>query len=339
MYLEIEPEVWARKESLEPLSHVESLVLDIDGVILDVFSSFRVAISQTTQHYFSQTLGWPGKSTLITPVQTELFKLAGGFNNDWELTFAVVLFYLAKSEELSNHNLDTLASDKKALQDFTDKVRSLGGGLANAQTILLENLTQGQQERVQKLWDKGLVQRIFQEYYGGSNYCERLYGFKPTNFKGKGLLENETTIVDKALIRPFSPKVGVLTGRTREEAELALERASFKDLISSDFVLTDGTIRKPDPKTLLVLGKKMGTASGIYIGDTPDDLETVNNLRHLKSSVSFFSGIVLKKATPSELFIEREADMVARSTDQLLLALLKLKNAETNNFSFKGSAR
>ncbi|MDP3013807.1 MAG: hypothetical protein Q8M92_06150, partial [Candidatus Subteraquimicrobiales bacterium] len=93
-YIEIVPNLLIRKDVSNFLSKIDSVVLDIDGVILDVSQSFRVAISRTVQYYFVEVLKYSGDACLITPEETQAFKMAGGFNNDWELTFSVVLFYL-----------------------------------------------------------------------------------------------------------------------------------------------------------------------------------------------------------------------------------------------------
>ncbi len=57
------------------------IIFDVDGVLVDVSESYRVAISRTVE-YFS---GASVDNTLIN-----MYKFTGGFNNDWELTAAIL---------------------------------------------------------------------------------------------------------------------------------------------------------------------------------------------------------------------------------------------------------
>lgn len=318
-YQEIAPRVWLKKESVELLSRVDSLVLDIDGVILDVFSSFRKAISLTVQYYFAEFLRLKGKETLIRPQETELFKLAGGFNNDFELTSGVVLFYLKKAERLKDKNLSLLRKLPLSIEKFTSLLREKGGGLKAASHLTEKKL---------KTQEKKLIKQIFQEYYGGEDCCLKLYGFNPRFVKRRGLLNKEEVILDKKLLRSFLPKVAVLTGRTKEETEVALAKASLTGLFSKNQVLTDEEVKKPDPYALEILGKHLQSKVGIYLGDTPDDLRTVNNFKKLKKDKTFLSGIVLKKTSNPKIFFQERADILAESTNNLLKTLINLKGRE-----------
>ena len=85
------------KKFLDRISQVDTLVFDIDGVLMDVRDSFGKAVCQTVQFYFKEILRFQGSQNLINSEEVKYFKMAGGFNNDWNLTSAVVLFYLMKA--------------------------------------------------------------------------------------------------------------------------------------------------------------------------------------------------------------------------------------------------
>lgn len=63
-------------EEMKPL-----LILDIDGVLVDVSRSYRVAIRKTAEYF----TGKPVSST-----QIQRYKNKGGLNNDWDLTEAII---------------------------------------------------------------------------------------------------------------------------------------------------------------------------------------------------------------------------------------------------------
>lgn len=103
------------------LRSIDTVVFDIDGVLLDVIGSFREVVSRTVQFYFTDILEFEGSKTLIQPLENELFKLAGKFNNDWDLTYAVVLFYLWKSVRLGIRNIDIIRTEGLSLEEFPGK--------------------------------------------------------------------------------------------------------------------------------------------------------------------------------------------------------------------------
>ena len=66
--------------------HADAVVLDVDGVLVDVADSYRRAIVESVARLYDRT---------VDRSEIQLFKDAGGFNNDWELTYAAALYVLA----------------------------------------------------------------------------------------------------------------------------------------------------------------------------------------------------------------------------------------------------
>ncbi len=127
------------KNILDRLSQVDTIVFDIDGVLIDMRESFRKAICQTVQFYFKKILHFQGCKNLIHPEEIEYFKMAGGFNNDWDLTSAVILFYLMKARENNLKDIDELKSREPDIKTFTTEMLSLGGGLAKVINLFKKN--------------------------------------------------------------------------------------------------------------------------------------------------------------------------------------------------------
>lgn len=57
------------------------LLFDIDGVLVDVSNSYREVIKQTAEFF---------TKTLVTPEEIQSYKEKTGFNNDWDLTCAII---------------------------------------------------------------------------------------------------------------------------------------------------------------------------------------------------------------------------------------------------------
>ena len=182
--------------------NVDTILFDIDGVLVDVSQSYRIAIAKTTEFFTCEK---------IDMEEIQALKEQTGFNNEWDLT-----------EELVKQR----------------------GKTVEKQTII----------------DK------FQEYYLGTN-------------GQKGLIENETWLLDKDLLTRLSEnfKLGIITGRPKDEADIALDVAGVKDYFKVIIAMEDVTKGKPDPQGINMAMEKLGGEKAIYIGDVSDDIRAAKN--------------------------------------------------------------
>lgn len=110
--------------------------------------------------------------------------------------------------------------------------------------------------------EKQKIIEIFQEIYLGKNY--------------DGLIKNEKWLLDvghlETIKRKF--KIGIVTGRPRNEARFVLKRFGvqnyFPVLITMDDIPRERA--KPDPYGITLALKELKTREGFYIGDTVDDM-------------------------------------------------------------------
>ena len=117
--LPIMSELFIRQEILKNLPSLDCLLFDMDGVLLDVSQSFRAAIIDTTQFYLKEQLGLEDTGPLIEADEIELFKFAGGFNDDWDLTNAVVALLLGKWAQSGAKDTKTLREFGTTWREFT----------------------------------------------------------------------------------------------------------------------------------------------------------------------------------------------------------------------------
>jgi HAD superfamily hydrolase (TIGR01548 family) len=320
------------KEILDKISQVDTLVFDIDGVLMDVRDSFRKAVCQTVQFYFKEILRFQGSQNLINPEEVRYFKMAGGFNNDWNLTLAVVLFYLMKARKNNLKDVDQLRSRKPDIKTFTNKMLSFGGGLS--EVIDLIEKDRDIKEEILALWNKELITKIFQEIYAGEKYCFNIYGFHPSLVKTEGLIKQERVIIDKNkknFLQNFS--LGILSGRNKREARVALERLGWDDTVFGGRVITaDDGAEKPHSQGLKKITNSLKTKLGIYIGDTRDDMITVKNFNKEVEATKFLSAIVLGGgfnlgSKSAKFYLNKKVDLLARDVNSILCYLEKDKNS------------
>lgn len=236
----------------------EAVVLDIDGVLVDVSDSYRRAIVDAVGRVYGDT---------IARKSVQLFKDATGFNNDWELTYAVALYVLACREGL---DMD--------LGSFTGMIEASGGGLHGAETAIADALGPAAQERVHDAWDRERLRDVFQQLYLGTDLYRDLEGGEP-DLDVRGYINDESVLIDRATCEVLKADfdVGVLTGRPAAEAEIALERVGLKVPDRHRFTMDDWGGDKPEPEALIELAERFDAAAVAFAGDTLDDIKTARN--------------------------------------------------------------
>lgn len=188
----------------------KALLFDMDGVLVDVSQSYRIAIQKTVESF-------SGKQ--ILPELIQEYKNKGGLNNDWDCTEAIL--------------------------------KDLG--------CVIEK---------QKIIDK------FQEFYLGKRIDN-----------SDGLICQEKWLLDSTFLYQLSQtyKLGIMTGRPRQEAMIALEKAGAKNFFEVVIAMEDVPEGKgkPDPFGLQLCLNKLGCKKGYYLGDVGDDMTAAKaaNLR------------------------------------------------------------
>ncbi len=137
-----------RKDRVFLVRKLEGLIFDCDGVIFDVSESFRSAIMLTVNWFFNVVMGF-SVDELAKPDHIQLLKDSGGFNNDWELTYALVLYYLTtliidaltKSVHLklpSSSSVSTMNEAYSLFRELGRMLRKRGVQLKPATSLELE---------------------------------------------------------------------------------------------------------------------------------------------------------------------------------------------------------
>ena len=301
-------------------AEIDAVIFDMDGVLLDISQSIRVVNCLAVPYYLRTVLGWPAPDDLLTSSDIELFKNAGGFNDDWDLTYALVLHYVAKGRENPSAAPETLNVLQPNLNRYAARIKERGGWLRAAEEMVFEHLTREDRLAVETDYRKYLVKQIFQEMFAGE-HCRRLYGFDPTLYTGPGYIARDRPLLDLSKL-PEGKILGVQTGRTLEEARIGLEMCGLAERIPETHLVTksDG-FQKPKPGGLAALAGRLGFSCGIYIGDALDDLRTVQSFNAAHAPTAFLSAQVLTGPAGranEKLFRTAGADLVAADVNEVL---------------------
>ncbi|MFD1587739.1 TIGR01548 family HAD-type hydrolase [Halorientalis brevis] len=236
----------------------DAVVLDIDGVLVDVADSYRRAIVESIEQVYSDT---------ISRADIQQFKDAGGFNNDWELTYAAALFVLARQ-----YGFD------RDVEGFTDMIAATGGGLSAAETVVVDAVGPAERERIYDAWDTERLRDVFQQLYLGSDLYRDLEGGDP-DLDASGFINDEPVLIDPETVNRLTDAfaVGVLTGRPAAEADIALDRVGLDVPDDHRFTMDDWEEGKPHPRALTTLADRLDAETVTFTGDTLDDVRTAVN--------------------------------------------------------------
>ncbi len=289
---------------------MDLLIFDMDGVLIDVSQSYRKTIQQTIHTYLKECLGL--KADWISSEAISLFKSAGGFNNDWDLTAGFLLYLLSiakvppsppqkafsspetivrylRQSFVHFRQKKPISPHKNHLSSFLSRVKASGGGLKGVRTVLGKKLD-GWVFQSGDLNQQNLVKRIFQEFYLGKEFPS-YYHLRPFFYRGQGLYLRERLLIDRKILSALRKKMtlGIASGRPRFEAQLALNRFRLSSYFDS--VVTLDECEQEEKRILKTTGKRVKRTkphpyallrviheSGLpnpevgYIGDVVDDI-------------------------------------------------------------------
>jgi len=295
------PEPACGRRPFPSVMNVDAVVLDVDGVLVDVADSYRRAIVESVDRVYGDTI--PRKAV-------QAFKNAGGFNNDWELTYAAALFVLARREGMD-----------RSLSGFTAAVEGLGGGLDAALSAVAEELPPAAHERVLGEWDRDRLRETFQALYLGADRYRELEGGEPP-LAAPGYIHDEPVVVTPETVAALTDRwpVGVVTGRPAAEAEIALSRAGLDVPDDRRFTMDDWPESKPDPGALISLAKTFEADRVAFAGDTLDDVQTAVNASEADDRTYLGVGVLTGGLTGEEgreRFERAGAEAVVESVNDL----------------------
>ena len=217
----------------------DAVVFDMDGVLVDVSKSYRQAIKLTAQYVLQNKYGL---QISITDRDIEAMKSIPGFNNDWDLSFALI----------------KLLSKDISRKDFKQNISVLS-------------------EKIKTSVDYLATKDIFQSYYLGTKLFKKLYKRSAPISSQTGLIKNETLLLDLSILKKITEKykVGVATGRPKFEALFALRNLKISpQLIKEIYVVgkEDARREKPFPEPLLKAAALLDCKQPIYVGDSVNDI-------------------------------------------------------------------
>src|SRR5208283_400371 len=202
---------WIKPSSLPELRQVDAVVFDCDGVLVDARRSYDATITEVAGRILCENIGInsPGKN--LAPNLIRKLRRTGGFNNDWDSTYALILFSIMALPEsearrlahegLPNGSKEPLRISPREIRTVVDEfctTADLGIGCeavnSYIQTAQLSLDSASVITTVQEQLGypgsppRSFLSTLFDEIYHGPQLFRTMYGVPASHYKGRGFI-------------------------------------------------------------------------------------------------------------------------------------------------------
>jgi len=234
-----------RHDCYHKIPNTDAIIFDCDGVLIDVRNSYTKTIAATVNHVCDELFA----ITLASPVLSQLihqFKMSGGFNNEWDITYAVLLSLITSiPHSLQSEFIDQVTKTQnqspyaryqalkstlhhrfrpdhfnvqeaiKQLFILTQHIDSTG--IISIQQSM-KNLKDQQRARLYVAAEKfldypgpvghSLITTIFEELFCGPSLFQTIYKQQPMFSTAPGLINHEEIIVTDDVLDHLTNSIG-----------------------------------------------------------------------------------------------------------------------------------
>lgn len=323
------------------------MAFDCDGVLVDARSSYDEAIRKTVETMVKGLTGERLSLARAAPGLIAAVRRTGGFNSDWDNSYALILFAYAALKEREKSGTPIKRMEAIAAKFESSPRRA---GVKDADLFMdleFPELSQGLRRAREYLGYPGRpktsrMARFFDEVYFGRRLYEKSHGVRGSG-PVKGLIELETTLVRLSRLKSLEAALGagrlaIITGRPslgtayslgqqimdcfNMEASIFIGDADVDPSMRGEYA----RFRKPRPDALVRAMENFGSETMLYVGDSAEDLLMVKDGRAQgRLGNCLFAGVYgMAPVVRDQIsFFERNgADVVVRSVNDIPSRLL-----------------
>lgn len=237
-------EAYIKKSRLASIGRIDVVIFDCDGVLIDVRESYDKAIAEATAWIFETLTGQSIPRDLFSSETIFLFRRSGGFNNDCDIVYGLLMFLLS---EMPLDILKDLSAIMKAHENegsAASRIRAIKGKIhASGAKIDTHDLVSKLENFTRMLDDTGvdsvdramlssgripediykviknflyssrkvgesIIATVFEELFCGSDLFREIYNAEPELFHHPGTIKNGKVIVMPETLKKLSSLIG-----------------------------------------------------------------------------------------------------------------------------------
>lgn len=306
--------IFVNTSKIDMIKKLDSIVFDCDGVLVDISNSYDLAIKKTVDFVIEKMTGY-NENNLVSTKMIEAFKESGGFNDEVDVTYALVLSFVVakKINEPFDEFVFKVAqnADKSGILSVEKFLNSLNADFSDIKDKL----------RYPGVRFENPLNSIFDEIFYGPKLFQTLYKKNPEFYTDTGLIENDIVLVNKNLMqelhKKFKSKISIVTGRGLLSIQQSLKELLQEfDTRNSKFLEDEPReMAKPNPQSLILSIKGMNGNCSIFVGDSVEDFIMAKQAND-SGIPTIFCGIYGTSKNPNkklDLFKKKEADIILES--------------------------
>ncbi|MEM1550650.1 MAG: hypothetical protein QXX56_02735 [Candidatus Bathyarchaeia archaeon] len=225
-------DAYVKESKLKDIKRIDAVIFDCDGVLIDVRETYDKAISKTVKWIFEALTGHLIPEELVSDEIIFLFRRSGGFNDDCDIAYGILMFLLCEMpikflRELTEM-VGLLRHEKGVAERIkTIKEKTYGENINFDVKILSENLKKftlmldetgvNSVDRAifsskntpkeiyfllkdflygSKRVGESVITTVFEEIFCGAELFRKMYGIEPRFFYGLGTINNSKIIIN-----------------------------------------------------------------------------------------------------------------------------------------------
>ena len=328
--------IWLRPGLVLP-ERLDTALFDIDGVLIDTQRSYRLAVMHGSERLV-RAAGLEPPAPMVSQEDVAAFKLAGGFNSDWDGTQLFAALWTARLREWRGRPEARITTEEWATR-AAEAARQGRGGVAWVRATFPATAVPSDEA----------ARWAHDEFYWGAALVRELFGHEPLYApEAAGFVHNEEMLLDAELLPALAPfgigRLGLITGRLGPEVDFAVrmlaqtlgpEEAARLPWHESAYgrspfasVIPATVYAKPDPRALHVALDELGATGAIYVGDTADDLDVVlryrRELQAPSPALPPVLAVMVARGETAGVYQRRGADIVLPRVTDLPAAMERL---------------
>jgi phosphoglycolate phosphatase-like HAD superfamily hydrolase len=240
-YRENKPLSYIKKDSLDAIKKISAIIFDCDGVLIEINNSYEKAVSKTVVKLLHDLVHIQADQKDFENDVNFSFKNTGGFNNDWTLAYAFLMYTISLAPETRINELCQASTESLKFENSCDRYQIIKNKLNDTEMLDIKNLKNKLIEFSKNVDSTGflsierelnmnsflpfkkainfpapvgksILSTLFEQVFSGKLLFEANFHLKPCfETENEGFINNETTLVTSKTLE----KLSLLFGRHR----------------------------------------------------------------------------------------------------------------------------